>query len=211
MTATKTEPRQASAVPNKRKVLRWELIGFVAINVVAGFLHFVFELSNFSEPVAVFGSVNESTFEHLKLYFWPGLIFTLIQHAYMRDEVNNFWWGRGLALLVTPLTIIFAFYFYLGIVLPITGKGTLVFDIGTGVFGVAVGGFAAYRQLTAAPKSPKLRKIGFAIIGVLLVLMATSAWITPEFFLYEDFFGYEYTGQFGVLEDYTDYLVFEGR
>ena len=36
----------------------------------------------------------------------------------------------------------------------------------------------------------------------------TVTHLTPRHCLYEDFFGYTYTGQFGILEDYTDRLVF---
>ncbi len=196
---------------DKRRVLAWEIGAFGVINVVAGSLHFAFELSDFNQVVAVFGSVNESTFEHLKLYFWPALVYALVQHAYMRNSVNNYWWGKGLAMLVTPLTIIFAFYFYLGIALPILGNGLLVFDIGTGVLGVLAGNIVSYRILTADPKPKRYNTAGLVIVGVLAVLMATAAWYPPEFFLYENFFGYEYTGEYGILDDYSDYLVFPDR
>lgn len=181
------------------------------INVVAGSLHFVFELSGFNEVVAVFGSVNESTFEHLKLYFWPALVFALIQFAVMRDSVNNFWWGKGLAMLATPVTLVVAFYFYLGIALPIFGNGFFALDIATGVLGVLAGNIVSYRILTSEPKPRSYGIAGLAIIGVLAVLMATAAFYPPEFFLYEDFLGYEYTGQFGILDDYSEYLVFPDR
>ncbi len=196
---------------DKRLVLGWEVAAFFIINLVAGALHFVFELSNFSTPVAVFGSVNESTFEHLKLYFWPALVVALVQHAYVRTKVNNYWWGKGLAMAVTPLTIVAAFYFYLGIALPIFGKGFLALDIGTGVLGVLAGNVVAYRVLTSEPKARRFSRAGWVLIGGLTVLMATAAWYPPQFFLYENFYGYQYTGEFGILSDYTDYLVFTGR
>jgi len=41
--------------------------------------------------------------------------------------------------------------------------------------------------------------------------VATAAWVRPSFLIYEDFLGYEYTSQFGILEDSTDYLIFTGR
>lgn len=196
---------------DKRAALIWEIAGFFVINLLAGVLHFAFELSNFYEPVAVFGSVNESTFEHLKLYFWPGLAFALIQHAYVKGRVNNYWWGKGLALLVTPVVVVVAFYFYVGIVVPIEGKGTLLGTLITGFVGVIAGNVVAYRALTSAERPKAYRYAGWTIMGILSFLMATAAWLTPEFFLYEDFFGYEYTGQYGILQDYTDYLVFTDR
>ena len=193
---------------NKRSVLLWEVGAFFFIMIVASALHFAFELSGFSTPVAVFGSVNESSFEHLKLFFWPALVFALVQHAYLKGTVNNYWWGKGLAMVVTPLGILASFYLYLGIVLPITGTGYLALDIGTGAFGVLLGNIVAYKLLTAPERGSGYRTAGFVMIGVAAVLMATSAWIHPEMFLYENFWGYEYAGEYGILDDYTPYLIF---
>jgi len=196
---------------DRRQVVWWEIGAFGFVMIVASALHFVFELSDFSEPVAVFGSVNESTFEHLKLFFWPGLLYTLVQHAFVKGRVNNYWYGKGLALLAVPVGIIVSFYLYLGVLLPIRGEGLLALDIGTGAVGVLLGNLVAYRLLVGRERGHKARNLGVAFMLVLAMMMATSAWFQPKIFLYEDFFGYEYTGQFGILDDYTNYLVFTGR
>lgn len=200
---------QSDTGVDRRAVLRWEVGAFLVTMIGGSALHFAFELSGFAEPVALVASVNESTFEHLKLFFWPALIFTLVEHAYMKDRCNNYWWGKGLALLVTPLGVIASFYFYIGIAVPLTGRGYLPFDIATGAIGVVLGNVVAYRVLTSPPKGRAYKRAGVAIMAVLALLMATSAWLTPRFFLYENFFGYEYSGAYGILEDYTPYLVFD--
>ena len=203
-----TETPDDTAV-DRRAVLRWEIGAFLVTMIGGSALHFAFELSGFAEPVAVVASVNESTFEHLKLFFWPALIFALVEHAYMKDRCHNYWWGKGLALLVAPLGVIASFYFYIGIAVPLTGRGYLPFDIATGAIGVLLGNVVAYRVLTSPPKGRGYKRAGVALMAVLAVLMATSAWLTPRFFLYENFFGYEYSGSYGILEDYTPYLVFD--
>lgn len=202
---------QRLGAADRRAVLWWEVGAFVFIMFGASALHFAFELSGFSRPVAVIASVNESTFEHLKLFFWPALLFTLVQHAYMKDRVHNYWWGKGLALLATPLGIIVSFYFYLGIALPLTGRGYLPLDIGTGAVGVLLGNVVAYRILTAPDRGRGRQVAGAVIMVVLAAVMALAAFYPPEFFLFENFFGYEYLGDYGILEDYTPYLVFDGR
>lgn len=214
--ATSTDGAAGVAAPDvqpldKRAVLAWEAGSFVFIMLAGSALHFLFELSDFSPFAAVFGSVNESTFEHLKLFFWPALAFALVQHAYVKGRVNNYWWGKGLAMLVTPLGVIASFYFYLGIALPLAGEGFLAADIGTGAFGVLAGNVVSYRVLTAPDKGNAWRNAGFALIVALGLAMATSAWLTPRMFLYENFAGYEYRGEFGILDDYTPYLVFPDR
>lgn len=196
---------------NRREVFWWEAGAFIFVMLVASALHFVFELSDFNKTVAVFGSVNESTFEHLKLFFWPGLFYTLVQHAFIKGRVNNYWYGKGMALLAVPFGVIVSFYLYLGILLPIRGEGLLALDIGTGAAGVLLGNIVAYRLLTGRERGNKARSLGVATMLVLALMMATAAWFQPRIFLYEDFLGYEYTGQFGILDDYTNYLIFTGR
>lgn len=192
-------------------MLLWEILAFFVIMIGASALHFAFELSGFYEPLALFASVNESTFEHLKLFFWPALAVALVEHAYVKGKANNYWWGKMLALLATPVAVIVSFYFYLGITLPLTGTGYLALDIGTGAFGVAVGNVVAYRVLTSADRGRIRRDVGLAVIVTMALLMAAAAFVPPHVFLFENFFGYEYTGAYGILEDYTPYLVFQGR
>ena len=196
---------------DKRGILLWEIATFFVVMIGASALHFAFELSNFYEPLAVVASVNESTFEHLKLFFWPMLIMAFVEHAFIKGRVNNYWWGKAMALIATPIAIIISFYFYLGIALPLTGSGYLALDIGTGAFGVLVGNIVAYRILTAPEKGVAYRTAGLIIIPILALIMALVAFYPPEFFLFENFWGYEFTGAYGILEDYTPYLIFTGR
>ena len=196
---------------DKRAILLWEVATFVVVMIGASALHFAFELSDFYRPLAIVASVNESTVEHLKLFFWPALIVAFVEHAFIKGHVNNFWWGKAMALLATPIAIIVSFYFYLGIAIPLTGSGYLALDIGTGAFGVLVGNIVAYRILTAPEKGAAYRTAGLVIIGIMALVMALAAFFPPEFFLFEHFWGYEYRGEFGILEDYTPYLIFTGR
>ena len=61
----------------KKYALKWELLGIVFIIVLGGALHFVFDLSGEWPPLALIAAVNESVWEHLKLGFWPALIYFL--------------------------------------------------------------------------------------------------------------------------------------
>ncbi|MCK7530813.1 MAG: DUF6512 family protein [Marinilabiliales bacterium] len=75
----------------KNKVLLWEIGGFFFIGLVGASLHFTYELSDFSSNVvAFFSAVNESTWEHLKMTFFPGLVFALVEYTYIRGKVNNY-------------------------------------------------------------------------------------------------------------------------
>lgn len=193
----------------RRQLLLWEVGGFVWIMLAGSAFHFMYELSDFNPIAALFGSVNESTWEHLKLFFWPGLLFILVQHAFVKDFAHNYWWAKAAALAVTPLGVIVSFYFYLGIAIPMFGGGNLALDIGTGAFGVLVGNVVSYRILTAAPKPGRSHNQRAAlVIAILLVSFLLLTYFPIRMFLFEDFLGYEFRGEYGILEDYRDRLIF---
>ncbi len=196
---------------DKRKIAIWQVAAVFGVTLLASLGHFAFELSGFWYPMTFFGSVNESTYEHLKIFFWGGLIWAAIQHPYTKEYTNNYWAAKTLALAVTPLGIITSFYFYLGIWLPLYGKGTLTLDILTGVFGVGLGEWLAYRWMIREPFRPAIKKRAVALLAVLVVAAPLLTYFPPRIFLFENFWGYTYSGDFGVLDDYGPYLVFSER
>lgn len=192
----------------RRTLLYWEVGAFVWIMLAGSVFHFIYELSDFNSIVALFGSVNESTWEHLKLFFWPGLVFALVQHAFVKDFANNYWWGKALALAVTPLGVIFSFYFYLGIALPLYGEGFLWADISTGAIGVLLGNIVSYRILTAPPRASVSAHRGKLAIAGLTTAFLLLTYFPIRMFLFNDFLGYEFRDEYGILEDYSEHLVF---
>ena len=205
---TTGEPTAPAVEVDRRAALTWALIGSVVIFFVGSFLHFTYELSGYQTWVAAFSAVNESAWEHLKMFYFPAAILALVQHGFLRDKVRNYWYAVGAGLLLVPAGILGSFYLYLGIVLPIWGRGTLTLDIGTAVFGVALAQWVTYR-LWVGEERARWRK--WTMLGAnvaLLVAMLAFTALPPEIFLFEDFYGYEYNDQFGILDSYEGREVF---
>jgi hypothetical protein len=194
---------------DRRLIILWEAGALVVIVFVASALHFLYELSGFQPWATLFGSVNESTWEHLKLFYWPAFIYALVQHAYTRDRVNNFWWAKAAAIITAPLVLMLSFYFYLGISLPMYGRGFLWADIGTGVLGVLVGNIVSYRIMTAPEMGKVFARAGLAICVVIGAMFIAFTYYPPRIFILENFARYKYSGEFGILKDYTPYLIFK--
>lgn len=214
MTTSTIAPDAADAVPgepvlDRRKIAAWEIAGGIVIFFAGSFLHFLFELSGFAVIVAPFGSVNESTWEHLKLFYWPAVLFAIVEHAYMRYEVRNFWAAKGASIVLLPLVVAIGFYAYVGVVVPIYGKGTLFGTLVTAAIGVAVAQTVSYRLLTGRPRGRRAHILGVGAILALGTAMVVFTFAPPHIFLFENFFGYRYDGGFGILADYTPFLVFK--
>jgi hypothetical protein len=60
--------------------LWFELVGMVFIILLGSMLHFTFEWSGNQPIVGVFSAVNESVWEHLKIAFWPALLYLIFEY-----------------------------------------------------------------------------------------------------------------------------------
>jgi hypothetical protein len=186
----------------------WEAGCVIWICVAGALLHFAFELSEFWKPLALIAAVNESAWEHSKMYFWPGLLYALIQYTYTRDIANNYWLGKGLALAVTPVSIFATYYSYMALIDLTGGKASLPVMLGIMVFGVSLGQIVSYRTLTSPPKQPKVRRYALPTFAALLGMYSSFTFFPPKLFLFENYFCYQYTGDYGILPDYEPYRVF---
>ena len=71
-----------------KKLLKYDIIGFVFVSIIGTLAHFVYEWTNECVIAAFFCPINESPWEHLKLIFFPYLIWTVIQAFIMKGTKN---------------------------------------------------------------------------------------------------------------------------
>ena len=183
----------------KKNVVKWEIGSFIFIGVVGALLHFTYELSDFSSNVvAYFSAVNESTWEHLKMVFFPGLLFALIEYTYVKDEVNNYLVAKAASLFIMPLIITVGWYIYA----PLVGRSIFPVDLFLFYLAVFVGQLFSYKILTRPPLARKFNQISLGLIILLFVAFSTFTFFPPRIFLFENF-DLKNTGQYGIL-DYED-------
>ena len=68
----------------KRTVWVWELLGFALTALGGTLLHFLYDWTNEAAWAAPFCAVNESTWEHMKLLFWPAFIFASTESFFFK-------------------------------------------------------------------------------------------------------------------------------
>ena len=74
----------------KRASSLWQWVGFGAATLLGTILHFLYDWTGGSLFIAPFSGVNESTWEHMKLLFWPLFLFAVVQRQVFRKQ-ENFW------------------------------------------------------------------------------------------------------------------------
>jgi len=182
----------------KKAIQRWEIAGIVFIILIGSLLHFVFEWAGYWRPMALVVPVNESTWEHFKLGFWPALVWALIELPFIRKQANNFGIAKAAGLLAMPIVTAALFYGYTFIM----GENFLIADILTFVVAVIVGQWISMRLLTMDEiRIPWLRGLGIAILTIMTLAFLTLSYFPPRNFLFEHLD----TGQYGILSDYGDH------
>ena len=66
-----------------KKVFKFHIFSIIFSIILGILLHFAFEWSGNNLFIATFSAVNESTWEHLKLVFFPMLITIIISYFYL--------------------------------------------------------------------------------------------------------------------------------
>lgn len=98
----------------RKRLLLWELIGFIVVGLLGAVGHFLFAWSGKNLFVAAFAAVNESAWEHMKLLFFPAFFFSGVQIGEQGRNYPNFLAARCISILTGLLLIPVIFYTYSG-------------------------------------------------------------------------------------------------
>ena len=118
----------------------YTLLSILFIFILGTLLHFTYEWSGGNSFVGVFSSVNESTWEHLKLLFFPMLITTIIGYFLFKNKYPNFLCPKVLGIVIALAFTIIFFYTYTGIL----GKNIPFIDISSFFVATIIGEISSY-------------------------------------------------------------------
>lgn len=156
-------------------------LGSAIVVVTAGsLLHFAWSWSGRSPFVAIFAATNESTWEHLKMAFWPALLISPIQR-WLYGALPGWLVGTAIRVLMPPVLIVALFYGYTSVL----GTNHLVLDIGTFVVAVMAGEFAGHSAMHERTAAGVRRLAASALVAAILAF-STLSFSPPRWFLFDD-------------------------
>lgn len=159
----------------------YSFLGFLFISILGTVLHFLYDWSDGNTLFAAFSGVNESTWEHLKLFYWPFLIYSLYEWFKYGRNICGFWFTKLKSLTLSLIFIVAFFYTYRGIFgFNIDTLNILDFFIGAAI--------SRIYEMNATRKrcSPRLDKISFALIVIMGVLFVIFTFSPPKIALFKD-------------------------
>ena len=156
-------------------------MGFAVTSLGGTILHFLFEWLSGTIWIAPFSGVNESTWEHMKLLFWPMLIFAIVESFFFRDR-NEFWCVKLRGILLGLMLIPILFYTYNGVI----GSSPDWINIAIFFISAAIVYIYETRQLnsdTVACKSPRL---AIALLLLVALLFTVFTFKAPRIGIFKD-------------------------
>ena len=165
----------------KRSIGLWQLMGFGVTSLGGTILHFLYDWLGNAVWVAPFSGVNESTWEHMKLLFWPMFIYAVVQSFFFKDR-KNFWCVKLCGILLGLALIPIIFYTYNGVI----GKSPDWINIT--IFFVAAAASYIYetRQFNNTSFSCKNPKLAFALLCAVGALFVVFTFAPPKLGLFKD-------------------------
>lgn len=166
-----------------KEILRTNLFGILFTIIIGTLMHFVYDFSGQNSFVGLFSPVNESVWEHLKLLFFPFLLFSIYEYFKKSKPFKNYLIAKALGVLVGMLFIVVIFYLYSGIV----GHSLLPVDILTFIIAVFLSFFISnYMMQRGCLTSNSAQIIGGLLIILILVLFVHFSYAPPKLPLFQD-------------------------
>ena len=173
----------------KRPFGLWALWGFAVTSLLGTLLHFLYDWLGGAPWIAPVAAVNESTFEHMKLLFFPMLIYAAVQSRFFKSQ-SDFFCVKLRSILLGLSLIPILFYTYNGAI----GKSPDPVNIAIFFISAAIAYIyevRAFKNGTTACRHPRLAVATLLVLAVLFVLFT---FFPPEIGLFRD----PLTGGYGV-------------
>ena len=173
----------------KRSIGLQQLLGFAVTALGGTILHFLYEWLGEAVWIAPFAAINESTWEHMKLLFWPMFLYALVQNLFFNKR-KDFWCIQLRGILLGLILIPVLFYTYNGAI----GKSPDFINIAIFFVSAAIAYIYEARLFNTDKRIGKTQKTAFMILCTIALLFIVFTFATPQIGIFKD----PLTGAYGL-------------
>lgn len=183
----------------KKLLLKLEIAGPFIVFILASLLHYAYDLSP-NVLTSLFGAVNESIWEHIKIFSIAYLFYAFIEFLWARPDLRRFTVAKTAGVIVQGIFIPLAYYTYT----LFTKKPVLIVDLLIGFFGAALGFLVSYRLYKSDREIEKYFLTSLMMLFLILMMLLCFTYFPPEAELFRDVV----TGGYGVEANKLDVGAF---
>ncbi len=173
---------------SKKDFRNYQLFSIIFALILGTLLHFTYNITGQNKIIAIFSSVNESTWEHLKLIFFPMLITAIIGLLYLKNKYPNYLCSKTIGIISSMLFLVIFFYTYSGII----GKNYAIINILSFFIATLLGETITYLLVVNKYKCSNI--ICILILISIFISFIIFTYIPPPIGLFKD----PVTGKYGI-------------
>lgn len=151
------------------------ITGIIFVLVTGTLAHFLYEWTDRNFLVSLFVPVNESTWEHMKLVFFPMLLYSFFLNRSLGKNYPCIASAAAFGLLAGTFLIPVLFYTYTGIL----GYHTFPLDLATFAGSVLMAFYAVYR-LTLSCAVKKYQPLLYGLVFLLTLCFFWFTWFPTK-------------------------------
>lgn len=178
------------------RLKRLEIVGVFFVFISGTLLHFLYDWSNGSMLGVLFGSVNESVWEHIKIFAMPYIVWSVIELACSIPYFRQFIVAKVLGLYLLCGLITGFFYLYT----MILGRHVLFIDITSVFIWIAIAHIFSYRATTSYKDLRHLFPLCLGLLFLFLAMYFSFTAVPPHIELFKD----PVTGMYGIIPENID-------
>lgn len=103
------------------------IVGFIFVSIIGTLSHFLYDWTGQNVLVGLFTPVNESVWEHMKLAFFPMLLYIFLENLWLKEKTPFSTCINLISVLIATFFIPIRYYTYSGVL----GKNFMILDIVT--------------------------------------------------------------------------------
>ena len=169
---------------DKEKIKKYQIFSAIFTAIFGALFHFTYEWSGKNQIVGLFSAVNESTWEHLKLLYFPMLLTIIIGLLYFKNSdkeiAPNFLCAKTIGITTAMAFTVVFFYTYSGII----GKDIPFISILSFFIAIILGEYLAYLLMTNKVQFNK--NVCIIILVVLLLCFIIFTFNPPKIGFFKD-------------------------
>lgn len=162
-------------------IKRSVFIGTIVVSVLGTVWHFVYKWSGNNFIAGFFFPVNESTWEHMKLCFFPMLLYSLYMNIKLKNHYPCITTSLLSGILSGTFSIPVIFYTYSGVL----GHHVMALDIAAFLISILIAFFTVYRfsfSCKAASYQPLLK----LSVLILMICFFLFTYLPPSIGIFID-------------------------
>lgn len=161
------------------KLKLYTIAGTIFVIITGSLAHFVYEWSGKNFILGFFFPVNESTWEHMKLCFFPMLIYSFFMNKRLKDDYPCVTTALLSGILLGTFFIPVIFYTYSGIL----GSNYVPLDIAVFAISVIIAFWAVYKLTLSCKMISCSFRLGLFVL-VIAVCFLVFTYIPPDIGLF---------------------------